>query len=109
MRRSSSFFWLIVEQIAPSDIPKSSLLAHWIGGLDSLDGEALDCYFSVMKSDPGEIYQSGKLMRFLPKKRASTDQAPGPSIASPAPNIALTGLRRTGHTARSRVSHCAYR
>jgi hypothetical protein len=27
-------------------------------------------------------------MRFLPKRWASTDQAPGPSIASPAPNIA---------------------
>jgi len=27
-------------------------------------------------------------MRFLPKRWASTDQAPGPSIASPAPKIA---------------------
>jgi len=35
-----------------------------------------------------KFYRSGILMRFLPKRCASTDQAPGPSIASAAPNIA---------------------
>ena len=43
-------------------------------------------------------------MRFLPKRRASTDQAPGPSIASPAPNIA-NSIWLQGSPERQKAPH----
>jgi hypothetical protein len=43
-------------------------------------------------------------MRFLPKRRASTDQAPGPSIASPAPNMA-NSIWLQGSPERQKAPH----
>src|SRR5258706_556476 len=57
-----------------------------------------------MKSDPGQIYRSGTVMRFLPKRCASTDHAPGPSIASPAPNIA-NSIWLQGSPERQKAPH----
>jgi len=58
----------------------------------SLDREAqvhwIERPWNTTLGDGGLVYRSGSLMRFLPKWFASTDQAPGPSIASPAPNTA---------------------
>jgi hypothetical protein len=54
----------------------------------------------------GYLYRSGMRMRFHPKRRASTDQAPGPSSARAAPRVPSM-IQLHGSPSREKACHHA--
>jgi len=76
-----------MKSIQPVDNPRCSHFVHSMGTSNNSLEQGIP-----LKVGKNQLLRSGMSMRFHPKRRASTDQAPGPSMARAAPTVANNTL-----------------